>query len=204
MLTLEQLRAIVPTLSNDKAGEVLPNLNAAMEWAEINTPARIGGFIAQAAHESAGFRIFVENLNYSAPGLLKTFKKYFTPVLADAYARKPQKIACRVYANRLGNGDEASGDGWKYRGKGAIQLTGKENHRRCGEDFDLDLVTNPELLLLPENLFKSAAWFWKVNNINRHCDAKDLVKMTKAVNGGLNGLDDRKAYYERAKKVLGF
>jgi putative chitinase len=204
MLTTEQLRAIVTTLSIEKATELLPNLNAAMSWADINTPERIGGFIAQSAHESMGYTVFAENLNYSAQGLLKTFPKYFTATLANTYARNPRMIANRVYANRMGNGDEPSGDGWKYRGKGAIQLTGKDNHRRCGEAFGLDLVNNPELLLQPENLFKSAAWFWKANGLNAIADAQDFTKLTKRINGGTTGLQDRLAYYQRARKVLGF
>jgi putative chitinase len=204
MLKAEQLWKIVINLSPEKASELLPNLNAAMEWAEINTPARIGAFIAQTAHESMGLTVFVENLNYSAQGLLKVFPKYFTGSQAADYARQPQKIANRVYANRLGNGNEASGDGWKYRGKGAIQLTGKDNYRRCGQAFGLDLVANPELLLLPENVFKSAAWFWRENNLNAYADVQDFTKLTKRINGGTVGLQDRLAYYQRARKVLGF
>jgi putative chitinase len=205
MPSAEQLIKIVPTLSLQKAQEYLLLLLDAMKSFQINTPARTGAFMAQLAHESQGLTRFVENLNYSAAGLRSVFRKYFPDDrTAIEYQRKPERIANRVYANRLGNGNEASGDGWTYRGKGAIQLTGKENHRRCGDALGVDFVTNPDLLATPEFAFKSAAWFWSENGLNALADAEDLRAMTKRINGGLNGLAERQMYYDRAKKFLGF
>lgn len=204
MLTSNQLQAIVTTLSPAEAAAMLPSLTSAMDWAEINTAPRIGGFLSQCAHESAGFKVFSENLNYSAQGLLKTFGKYFNPTTAQAYSRQPQRIANRVYANRLGNGDEASGDGWRYRGRGAIQCTGKDKYVTLTDLFAVDFVNNPDLLATLQYAFLSAAWYWKDRRINALADAKDIRKMTVAVNGGLNGYDDRLAYYTRARRVLSF
>jgi putative chitinase len=205
VMTPEQLVKIIPTLALAKAQDFMPFLTEAMQAYEINTPAREGAFISQLAHESQGLTRFVENLNYSAAGLRTTFGKYFpNNSIAATYQRQPVKIANRVYANRMGNGNEASGDGWKFRGKGGIQLTGKENHKNCGDALGADFVTNPDLLLTNEYIFKSAAWFWASRNLNALADAKNFVEITKRINGGTNGLEDRQAYYARAKKVLGF
>ncbi|MBI3045969.1 MAG: glycoside hydrolase family 19 protein [Candidatus Harrisonbacteria bacterium] len=170
---------------------------------EINTPIRLAAFIAQTAHESAGYSAFLENLNYSAQALLNTWPNRFTPESAAIYARQPEKIANHVYINRLGNGDEASGDGWRYRGRGVIQTTGRINYKACGAGLGLDLITSPELLEQPLNAFRSAGLYWKSRNCNSFADSDNFTGLTKAINGGLNGLDDRKAYYARAKSVLG-
>jgi putative chitinase len=205
MLTAEHLIKIVPTLSLQKAQEHLPFLLDAIQSFQINTPARIGAFMAQFAHQSQGLTRFVENLNYWAAGLRSVFRKYFPDDrTAIEYQRKPERIANRVYTNRLGNGNEASGDGWNYRGKGAIQLTGKENHLKCGDALGVDFVANPDLLATPEYAFKSAAWFWSENGLNALADTEDLRAMTRKINGGLNGLESRLEYYTTARKVLGF
>lgn len=164
---------------------------------------RRASFLAQLAHESAEFTAVVENLNYSSAALQKVFGKYFpTKELADAYARKPTKIASRVYANRMGNGDEASGEGYLFRGRGFLQLTGKSNYTRCGTYIGVDLVKNPDYLMTPVGAIDSALWFWGVNSLNRYADVDDIKGQTKVINGGYNGLDERIAFYEKAKKVL--
>lgn len=170
----------------------------------INSPLRISHFLSQSSHESADFTRLVENLNYSQDGLLKTFRKYFTPTQALAYARKPEKIANRVYANRLGNGDEASGDGWKYRGRGAIQVTGKANYMKCSLYLfnDERLLTNPDKLLEPKYAILSACWYWSVNGLNRIADADNIQLLTRKINGGLNGFEDRKRRFTRIYSVL--
>lgn len=166
------------------------------------TPVRAAHFFGQAGHESVNFTVFEENLNYGVAGLLKTFGKYFPSKLgAMAYAKRPEKIANRVYANRMGNGDEASGDGWKYRGRGAIQVTGKDNYRRYAEAAGtLRLLEHPELLTA-ELAFDSALWFFNSNKLWSTCDlgvSDNVIKIvTKRINGGYNGLDDRIARTRR-------
>jgi putative chitinase len=163
---------------------------------------RAAHFFAQTAHESGNFKAFSENLNYGAKGLRGIFGKYFpTDALAKAYERQPQKIANRVYANRMGNGDEASGDGWRYRGRGLKQLTGKDNYTRCGQGLGLDLVANPDLLLTPEGASLSAAWFWSVNKCGPIADSGDFVALTKKINGGTIGLEDRQKRYKAVLAV---
>ena len=160
----------------------------------IVTPARVAGFISQCQHESADFTALSENLNYSDKGLVGTFKKYF-PDLATAapYARKPEKIANRVYANRMGNGPESGGDGWKFRGRGLVQLTGRSNYTQCSRDLFGDdcLVQNPDLVTEPEYAILSACWFWHKNRLNDICDRGDVVLLSKRINGGTLGLADR-------------
>lgn len=176
-----------------------------LEEYDINTPLRISHFLAQTSHESSDFTRLVENLNYSEKGLLSTFKRYFiTPAQALTYARKPEKIANRVYANRLGNGDEASGDGWKYRGRGAIQVTGKANYMKCSLYLfnDERLLTNPDKLLEPKYAILSACWYWSVNGLNRIADADNIQLLTRKVNGGTNGLSDRQRRFTRIYSVL--
>jgi putative chitinase len=162
------------------------------------SPARAAHFFAQTAHESGGFKTFSENLNYSAKGLRGVFGKYFpTDALARAYERKPEKIANRVYANRMGNGPEASGDGWKYRGRGALQLTGKDNYRAFGKYIgrEEEVLDNPDLVA-GELCFESALWFFDRNKLWSICDQGTgegaILALTKRINGGTHGLDDRK------------
>lgn len=169
----------------------------------INTPKQEAAFIAQAAHESAGYTRLVENLNYSAEALMRVWPKRFpTKTVADAFARQPELIANQVYSGRMGNGPVQSGDGWKYIGRGLKQLTGKDNYARCGKALSIDLVSNPELLLKPMFAAQSAGWFWSVNNCGALADADEFEMLTKRINGGLIGLADRKARYERVLQCL--
>jgi len=168
---------------------------------ELNTPLRIAHFMAQIEHES-GLKPISENLNYSKKGLLTTFKKYFGDLSAEVYANKPEKIANRVYSNRIGNGDEASGEGWKYRGRGFIQITGKENYFHLLIDTDLDVIRNPDLLLEEANAMISALWFWDLKGLNELADKDDIKGITKRINGGYNGLEHRKQLYEKYSKII--
>jgi len=169
---------------------------------EINTPERVAGFLAQTGHESGGFRFTSENLNYRAEALTRLWPSRFPPGVAESYAMQPEKIANRAYCDRMGNGDEASGDGWKYRGRGLIQLTGKDNYAAFSLDADNEALVNPDLVAEPELAALSAGWFWKKNGLNALADAKDIVGMTRRINGGTNGLDDRQMRYSRLISVL--
>ncbi len=201
MITQQQLDQI---LTRNKNTQPLVDLfNKYFEKYEINTPNRIAGFLAQCGHESSDFTKLRENLNYSANGLLVTFKKYFPDTATAAkYQRKPEMIANRVYANRLGNGPESSGDGWKYRGRGAIQLTGKNNYASFAAYIGKTLEEVVPYLETLEGAVESACWFWKTNGLNAFCDKDDIEGMTKRINGGFNGLADRKQHYEKAKQIL--
>ena len=184
---------------------VLGMIPETAEKFQINTPIRLAHFLAQCGHESAGFKVAQENLNYSAKGLLGIFKKYFpTEDLAKQYERKPEKIANRVYANRMGNGDEASGDGFKYRGRGFIQLTGKDNYTAFGKSIGVDIASNPELVATKYPLL-SAAWFFSKNCLKK-CDlgaGNDAVlAVTKCVNGGTIGLEDRTKHFNEYYQLL--
>jgi putative chitinase len=179
-------------------------LNVVLPKYDITGTERVACFLAQCGHESAGFTVFIENLNYSAEGLCKVWPKRFTAATAGAYNRNPEKIANKVYCDRMGNGSEASGEGWKYRGRGAIQLTGKDNYTKfsksCGKSLD-ETVAYCETL---EGAIASGAFFWKENRLNeRFVDKKDFVGLTKAINGGTTGLTDRQHHYDAAKKLLG-
>jgi putative chitinase len=179
-------------------------LNNTFEKYGIDTPKRQAAFIGQCMHESGGFKLLEENLNYSAKALMATWPSRFTSEeMANQYARNPEKIANKVYGGRMGNADESSGEGWKYRGRGIKQLTGKENYQRCGEALSVDLVENPELLLEPKYAALSAGWFWNKHNLNDLADKADIETMTKRINGGLLGLDARKAAIAKAESILG-
>jgi len=167
---------------------------------EINTPLRLAHLFAQLEHES-NLKPISENLNYSDTGLLKIFKKYFNATTAKEYARQPEKIANRVYANRMGNGNEDSGDGWKYRGRGFIQITGKSNYQSLSKDTGVDYVTNPDWLLREADSMISALWFWKKNNLNALADKDNVIGVTKKINGGTNGLAHRQQLLVKYKKV---
>lgn len=171
---------------------------------KIDTPLRICHFLAQILHESGHLKYKCENLNYSAESLRKVFPKYFkTAEIAQQYARKPEKIANRVYANRMGNGNEASGDGWKYRGRGLIQLTGKDNYKTCGQDLDIDLINDPNWIILnAKNCVRAACWFWSKNKLNELADKDDIVSITKRINGGLTNISDRCKILNLAKNTL--
>lgn len=167
----------------------------------ITTQEQRAMFLGQIALESTGFTRLEENLNYNAGRLLEVFPKYFNPPsLVHQYARQPEKIANRVYANRMGNGDESSGDGWKYRGRGLKQLTGKWNYEKCGKSLAVNLVQTPDLLLETEYAALSAGWFWHINGLNGF--SHDIQLATRRINGGLNGLKDRRILWERARKEV--
>ena len=180
----------------------LEPLNDVFAKYDISTPLRQAAFIGQCAHESNNFKVLQENLNYSAEGLMKTWPSRFpTKEIADQYARQPTKIAGKVYNGRLGNTSEE--EAAKYLGRGLIQLTGKENYERCGEGLGVDLINQPQLLAEPMYACLSAGWFWNKKGLNTLADSKDYETMTKRINGGLIGLDDRKAKIAKAISVLG-
>lgn len=205
MITLEQLKEICPNAKPEILQAIVNNMDLLAEDYEINTPLRLAHFLAQCAHESGGFKVIKENLNYSADGLNKIFPKYFKNAGRDAnaYARKPEKIANVVYGNRMGNGDEASGDGYKFCGRGLIQLTGKNNYSAFAEDCEMTLDEVVAHLETPPGALESAAWFWWANDINDLADADDITRVTKKVNGGTIGLEDRKHHLEEFKEALG-
>jgi putative chitinase len=177
-------------------------LQAAFDKYDINTPKRQAAFIGQCAHESGNFKTLEENLNYSAEGLMKTWPSRFpTKEIADQYARQPAKIAGKVYNGRLGNTNEE--EAAKYLGRGLIQLTGKENYERCGSAIGVDLLADPALLLDPRYAAMSAGWFWNKKGLNELADAQEHGQITKRINGGLIGLDDRIAKSTKALAVLG-
>jgi putative chitinase len=172
----------------------------------ITTPARVAGFVAQCAHESADFTILQENLNYGAKGLRGLFGKYFpNDDIAKQYERKPELIANKIYSGRMGNGPEASGDGWKFRGRGIVQITGRANYTQCSRDLfqDDELAQNPDLLRTPEYAVLSACWFWHKNLLNQYCDSGDIVTLTKKINGGTIGIEDRIEKWNRALDAFG-
>jgi putative chitinase len=170
---------------------------------EIDNKKRVAGFIAQTGHESGGYTVFKENLNYSAQGLMKTWPKRFpTQAVANEFARQPAKIANSVYANRLGNGSPESGDGAKFIGRGLIQLTGKTNYQRFADYAGLTLDQVVVYMETPRGALHSACWYWKEANLNPLADAGDITGMSKRVNGGTIGLDDRINRYNEALKVF--
>jgi putative chitinase len=175
---------------------------------DVTTPMRVAAFVAQCAHESADFTVLSENLNYSSDALNKLFGKYFVRAGRDAtpYHRKPELIANVIYASRMGNGDTNSGEGYKFRGRGPIQLTGKDNYWKFANDFFEDpetVMNDPDLVTddIPTSLY-SALWFWNKNNLNKYADSGDIKGMTKVINGGYIGLEDRIKHYNHAIEVL--
>jgi putative chitinase len=192
-MNLEKLSKKIPK-------EVLDQIPEVMEKFKINTPLRLAHFLAQCAHESGNFKATKENLNYGAAGLLSIFKKYFpTEALAKSYERQPEKIASRVYASRMGNGDEVSKEGFKFRGRGYIQLTGKDNYKAFDAMVPEDILANPDLVATKYPLL-SAAWFWNKTSLNALADKgatdADVTAITKRVNGGTHGLPDRIAKFK--------
>ncbi len=174
----------------------------------ILTPAQQASWIGQCGHECGNFRILEENLNYRAPTLLKLFPKTpkrqwgFTPEEAAAYEKQPQKIANRIYSNRMGNRDEASGDGWRFRGSGFLQLTGHSNFYHAGQALGVDFVMQPELVRTPMYAAQTAGWFWQTHKLNQYADSGDFLTMTKRINGGTIGLEDRIKHINHALHVL--
>ncbi len=170
---------------------------------EINTPERQAAFIGQCAHESANFRTLEENLNYSAEALMKTWPSRFpTMEVAQQYARNPEKIANKVYGGRMGNGTEETGDGWLYHGRGLIQLTGKDNYMLASDALGMDFIHSPDYVLVPKYAALTAGWYWNKRQLNKEADAKDYTGMTKKINGGTIGLNDRIAHRQHAREVM--
>ena len=196
-MDLSKLKGYVPDT-------VIAQIPDVMQKFGIDTPVEVAHFLAQCGHESGGFRVVNENLNYSAKGLQGIFKKYFpTSVLAEQYQRKPEKIANRVYASRMGNGDETSGEGFKFRGRGYIQLTGKQNYTAFGKAIGVDICANPDLVATKYPLL-SAAWFFSKNCLSKCKDASDasVLAVTKCVNGGTIGLADRQKHFKEYYHLL--
>jgi len=170
---------------------------------EINTPERQAAFIGQCAHESMNFTRLEENLNYSAEALMKTWPSRFpTMEVAQQYARNPEKIANKVYGGRMGNGLEETGDGWLYHGRGLIQLTGKDNYTLAGDALNMDFMHSPDYVLVPKYAALTAGWYWNKRQLNKEADAKDYTGMTKKINGGTIGLNDRIAHIQHAHEVM--
>jgi putative chitinase len=201
--TPEKLHACIknPNVNDwyEPISEILPEY-------EINNPRRVACWLAQCGHESADFKFMQENLNYGAKGLRGVFPKYFpTDEMAMSYQRQPEKIANRVYGNRMGNGPEDSGEGYKFRGRGIIQITGKDNYRRCSMALygDESLLDDPDLLCEIDGAIRSACWYWNSRHINGDADKEDLVTVTKKINGGTIGIEDRLARYHHCIDILG-
>lgn len=197
MLTRDQVKA----LTGDADRWLAPLNNALIRW-EITSHAQVTMFLAQCAHESGGFKRLVENLHYSAAALLAAWPKRFTGEDAVAMAYDEQRIAERAYGGRMGNGAEGSGDGYRYRGRGIIQLTGRDNYQRAGDAIGLDFVAQPELLEQPDWAASSAGWFWATNGCGALADAGDYLGVTKRINGGVNGYDDRQAWLKKVLAIL--
>lgn len=204
VITEQQLSQLIP--GNPYIAQWCHALNEILPEYDITTPTRIAAFVAQCAHESGSFKFLKENLNYKAASLRKVFPKYFPDdAIANDYASRPNKqeaIANRIYANRMGNGDEASGDGFRYCGRGLIQLTGKNNYTIFAASIETPVEEIPEYLQTFEGAVQSACWFWEQNNLNKEADAKDIKTMTRKINGGFIGLEDRIKHYEHALHVL--
>lgn len=199
ILTKSQLQQCVPGCKN--ADALLGALNLWLPLYKIESVTEVAAFVAQCGHESIDFNRFEENMNYSADGLRKTWpKRFLTDETANEYARKPEKIANKVYADRMGNGNEASGDGWKYHGRGAIQLTGKNSYAAFAKYKTLDIFVLPVYLLTVEGAIDSACWYWTTNELKAL--SGNIEALTKKINGGLIGLPDRKARFGACLKAL--
>ena len=205
MLTLSQLKQLLP--KNPYVEHWHHALEQLFPDYDINTPKRMAAFIAQCSHESGGFMVLKENLNYKAATLRKIFPKYFpNDQIAQEYASRPNNqisIASNFYDNRMGNGDEASQEGWKFCGRGLIQLTGKSNYQAFADSLEMNINDVPEYLATFEGAAQSACWFWETNKLNQWADAGDILTLTKRINGGTIGLEDRKKHYDHALHVLG-
>ena len=200
MVTSDILSALAPT--NKNIDIWVQAMNTILPKYDIVTPKRLAAFLAQTAHESAGFTAVRENLNYSAQGLMKTWPARFNQATAAAYARQPEKIANKVYANRMGNGDEASGDGWRYRGRGLIQTTGKANYTKLAQYIKKSLEETIEYCETVEGAVESACFYWASNNLNAIADTGDMAALTRRINGGVIGLADRLDKYKKTLEAL--
>ena len=197
MVTSEQLKKL-------HIGEQwVDALNATFQRFNIDTPIRQASFIGQCGHECGNFKVLEENLNYRAETLMKLWKTRFPTLdVANEYSRNPKKIANKVYASRMGNRDESSGDGYRFRGRGCIQLTGHANYFHAGKACGVDFVMEPDLVATPQYAAMTAGWFWDTHKLNQFADVRDFKTMTKKINGGFIGLDDRIKHIEHAMQVL--
>ena len=201
MITPEQLQVILP--HNQNIHTLCASLNDLLPKYEINTKNRIASFLAQCAVESVEFTVLQENLNYGPQSLMRTWPHYFLSVTtANQYAHQPEKIANHVYANRYGNGDEASGDGWKYRGRGAIQTTFHDNYKAFAVFLGLSIDQTVAYCETPVGAVESACFYWKMHKINDDCDVDNIESMTHKINVAELGLPQRRMYYEKAKSIL--
>ena len=203
MITTSLIKQIFPNAKN--VDELVSAMNELFPQYDVNTPQRIAGFLAQCGHESGGFRIMEENLNYSAKSLNAVFGKYFIRGgrNAEEYARQPEKIANVVYANRMDNGDTASGDGYRFRGRGYIQLTGRYNYTKFANSIGKSVDEVVEYLTTVRGALESALWYWDTNDLNKFCDSGDVKGMTKRINGGYIGLEDRQHHWAVCLVELG-
>lgn len=205
-ITQALIRRVIPSVNNERLDEAVAAIQMWATHYGINTNERMATFLANVMHECSNLNAMVENLNYSADGLRKTFPKYFkTSEEAAAYARKPQQIANRVYANRMGNGNEASGDGWRYRGRGMMMLTGRSNYKSYA-DSDLCIgnpVLNPDIIGKFPEAYKSAMWFWEKNGLNQLADKGDFETIVKRINGGTLGLANRMYLWRKFRREFG-
>lgn len=201
-------------LSRDQLAQLIPGNPYVDHWHhalslclpdyDINTPQRVAAFIAQCAHESGGFKFLKENLNYRAESLVKVWPRYFPNIeIARAYEKNQEKIANRAYGGRMGNGPEETGDGWKFCGRGLIQLTGRNNYQAFADSIETPIDEIPAYLQTFEGAVQSACWFWENNKLNQWADAGDIVTLTKRINGGTLGLADRQKHYQHALHILG-
>jgi putative chitinase len=203
MITKDQLQSFFEDTDEEVIDKFVEPLNKAMEHFEINNSQRVAMFLAQVGHESGGLNHVAENLNYKAATLTKVFPKYFRDRDPEEYAHNPEKIANLVYGGRMGNGDEDSGDGYKYRGRGLIQLTGHDNYKHFSDALGMDIDDAVTYLETPEGAAMSAAWFWNSRHLNAVADAGDVVKATKLINGGTIGLEERTELYNEALEIFG-
>lgn len=210
-ITTEKLKQITGINDNNMLLKLVDGINRVTLKYNIDTSYKLAHFISQMQHECANFSRFTENLNYSEKALLSVFGKYFNTTTAKQYARKPSMIANKVYANRMGNGSEISGDGWKYRGRGAIQCTGKDKYVGMTKEFGIDFLNNPDMLAEAPYAIMSAGWYWNSRNINNSINIipsddnsilADIKQVTRLVNGGTNGLSDRISKFKKAYSIL--
>lgn len=197
LLNLPTLQSLCPSTKAFILDQYWAPLNDVIAYYDMNTAQRFAGFLSNIMHESVAFNAVRENLNYSESGLLNTFPKYFNATTAKAYAHRPERIASLVYANRMGNGPEESGDGWKFRGRGLIQITGHDNYISFAQALDMSLDDTVAYMETPAGACSSAGWYWDTNKLNSYCDSGDFIGLVKRINGGTHGLSERQYYYQK-------
>jgi putative chitinase len=204
MITIEQLQACFPHTKADRIAYFHEGIDQTFQVFDINTPQRAAAFLAQTGHESGGLNLTEENLHYKAETLSRLWPRLFPEDVAEEYAAKgPQAIGSRAYGGRMGNGPEETGDGFRYRGRGLIQLTGKDNYAACGDALGMDLVSDPDQVSQNPVAVLSAGWFWDTHHLNSYADQGDMLTITKKINGGTIGLEERVALYNHILSVLG-